>query len=194
MVARLAKLVEKIRLIKSPSSSEKTNWPKNVVYAPISSICLFLSRLLSTGDVANSRQEFAPISLSFILQLSLICPRAFYSARQARSFPVWIPTKNLPKNEKNNKEKKKLIVIFCWCGRLPLCFVAVCVKSLFNDDDSINTNRERPERKRKEKNDFLIGILHGSNMVIIIIDTVGVGWCQREYSRSSMKNPHIHTQ
>jgi hypothetical protein len=31
-------------------------------------------------------------------------------------------------------------------------------------------------------------------MVIIIIDTVGVGWCQREYSRSSMKNPHIHTQ
>jgi hypothetical protein len=40
---------------------------------------------------------------------------------------------------------------------------------------TIPSTQTEKDQKEKEKNDFLIGILHGSNMVIIIIDTVGVG-------------------
>jgi hypothetical protein len=38
-----------------------------------------------------------------------------------------------------------------------------------------STQTEKDQKEKEKKNDFLIGILHGSNMVIIIIDTVGVG-------------------
>lgn len=191
MVARLAKLVEKIRLIKSLSSSEKTNWPKNVVYAP--SICCSFLVCCQQATLPILARNLPPFLFRLFCNCHWFVLVLFRRhVRHDRSLFGSRP-KIYPKMKNNNKDKKETDCHFLLMRQIAIVFCGLCVWNRFLMTTIPSTQTEK-DQKEKEKNDFLIGILHGSNMVIIIIDTVGVGWCQREYSRSSMKNPHIHTQ
>lgn len=151
MVARLAKLVEKIRLIKSLSSSEKTNWPKNVVYAP--SICCSFLVCCQQATLPILARNLPPFLFRLFCNCHWFVLVLFRRhVRHDRSLFGSRP-KIYPKMKKKTTTKKKIrnwLSFFVDAADCHCVLWAVCVKSLFNDDDSINTNRERPERKRKK--------------------------------------------
>jgi hypothetical protein len=149
MVARLAKLVEKIRLIKSPRSSEKTNWPKNVVYAP--SICCSFLVCCQQATLPILARNLPPFLFRLFCNCHWFVLVLFRRhVRHDRSLFGSRP-KIYPKMKNNNKDKKETDCHFLLMRQIAIVFCGLCVWNRFLMTTIPSTQTEKDQKEKEKK-------------------------------------------